>query len=77
MAMLTLSVHYQHLICDKPSKSGNFFVIPIVLLCTLTFGIRVIYFYRPQRSCGKVMFSEACVKNSVHTGGGGVCPSAC
>ena len=23
------------------------------------------YFYRPQRSCGKVMFSQACVKNSV------------
>ena len=25
-------------------------------------------FYRPQRSCGKVMFSEACVNNSVHAG---------
>ena len=25
--------------------------------------------YRPQRSCGKVIFSEACVKNSVHGGG--------
>ena len=23
-------------------------------------------------SCGKVMFSQACVKNSVHRGGGGV-----
>ena len=35
-------------------------------------------FCRPQRSCGKVMFSEACVKNSVHKGaGGGVCPSVC
>ena len=22
--------------------------------------------YRPQRSCGKVIFSEACIKNSVH-----------
>ena len=33
------------------------------------------YNYRPQRSCGKVMFSQACVKNSVH--GGGVCLSAC
>ena len=30
--------------------------------------------YRPQRSCGKVMFSQACVKNSVHKGGG-LCPS--
>ena len=30
------------------------------------------------RSCGKVIFSEACVKNSVHReGGGGVCLSAC
>ena len=34
--------------------------------------------YRPQRSWGKVIFSEACVNNSVHRGGhawllGGVC----
>ena len=29
------------------------------------------YFYRPQRSWGKVIFLEACVKNSVHGGGGG------
>ena len=28
-------------------------------------------------SYGKVMFSQACVKNSVHSGGGGVCPIAC
>ena len=27
-------------------------------------------FYRPQRSWGKVIFSEACVKNSVGGGGG-------
>ena len=27
-------------------------------------------FYHPQRSCGKVMFSQAYVKNSVHGGGG-------
>ena len=27
-------------------------------------------YYRPQRSWGKVKFSEACVKNSVHGGGG-------
>ena len=32
------------------------------------------YYYRPQRSCGKVMFSQACVKNSVHRG---VCILAC
>ena len=30
--------------------------------------------YRPQRSWGKVIFSEVCVKNSVR---GGVCPIAC
>ena len=29
--------------------------------------------YRSQRSCGKVLFSQACVKNSVHRGWGGVC----
>ena len=28
-------------------------------------------YYRPQRSWGKVIFSEACVKNSVHSVGGG------
>ena len=28
-----------------------------------------LYFYRPQRSCGKVMFSQACLKNSVHREG--------
>ena len=32
-------------------------------------------FYRPQRRWGKVIFSQACVKNSVHRGG--VCPIAC
>ena len=31
--------------------------------------------YRPQRSWGMVIFSEACVKNSVHRVG--VCPIAC
>ena len=36
--------------------------------------VSTFYFYRPQRSCGKVMFSQACVKNSVHRG---VCLSAC
>ena len=28
-------------------------------------------FYRPQRSWGKVIYSVACVKNSVHSGDGG------
>ena len=32
------------------------------------------YIYRPQRSWGKVIFSEACVKNSVHRGEGGCAP---
>ena len=27
-------------------------------------------YYRPQRSCGKVIFSQACVKNSVQREGG-------
>ena len=31
--------------------------------------------YRPQQSWGKVIFSVACVKNSVH--GEGVCPISC
>ena len=34
-------------------------------------------FYRPQRSCGKVMFSQVCAKNSVYERGacmaGGMC----
>ena len=33
--------------------------------------------YRPQRSWAKVIFSQACVKNSVHRGGEDVCLSAC
>ena len=54
--------------------------------------IDVFNYYRPQRSWGKVKFSEACVKNSVAKGGcmaggvwvagehvwqGGVCGRAC
>ena len=38
--------------------------------------IILILFYRPQRSWGKVIYSEVCVKNSVHRGdmhGRGVC----
>ena len=30
----------------------------------------LLHLYRPQRSWGKVIFSEACVENSVHRGGG-------
>ena len=33
------------------------------------FCIAYSYVYRSQRSWGKVIFSEACVKNSVHRGG--------
>ena len=47
-------------------------------LCTRRFGATVCCFtsYRPQRRCGMVIFSQACVKNSVHRVGG-VCLSAC
>ena len=34
--------------------------------------IRAQHFYRPQRSCGKVMFSQVCVKNSFHGEGGSI-----
>ena len=33
--------------------------------------------YRPQRSCGKVIFSQTCVKNSVHEGEACVVRGAC
>ena len=33
--------------------------------------------YRPQRSCGKAMFSQPCVKNSVHRGVGWRCLPQC
>ena len=37
-----------------------------------------VYLYRPQRSWAKVIFSQACVKNSVRGGGTeGVCLSTC
>ena len=40
--------------------------------------IYVLYnFYRPQRSWGKVIFSEACVNNSVHRGGVCGCWGGC
>ena len=37
------------------------------------YGFTTFYFYRPQRSCGKVMFSQASV--ILFTGGGCLCPS--
>ena len=36
---------------------------------SLTTILIILNFYHPQRSLGKVIFSEACVKNSVHRGG--------
>ena len=42
-----------------------------MLLWSLSFGTSSktgIIYYRPQRSCGKVIFSQVCVKNSVHRG---------
>ena len=33
-------------------------------------SFKSVTFYRPQRSWGKVIFSEACVNNSVHRGEG-------
>ena len=51
-------------------------------------GLQWTHFYRPQQSCGKVIFSQASVRHSVHRGGslsrrvsvqgglclGGLCP---
>ena len=39
-------------------------------------AVVISYYYRPQRSWGKVIFSEVCVKYSVH-GGGHAWPGAC
>ena len=57
----------------KP-KTFNFFRVPLRLqiYCTISCLISERFSpfcYRPQRSWGKVIFSEACVKNSVHSGG--------
>ena len=47
-----------------------------ILECmSVILGLKV-HFYRPQRSCGQVIFSQACVRNSVHRAGG-VCLSVC
>ena len=35
------------------------------------------FYYRPQRSWAKVIFSQTCVKNSVHTGGVWGCLPQC
>ena len=41
-------------------------------ICDFLLCLFCLNYYRPQRSWGKEIFSEACVKNSVHGGGGGV-----
>ena len=63
--------------------------LPIVVTVTLAIGVmRMAYRkaivkklpivetignYRPQRSCGQVMFLHLSVNHSVHRGGGGLC----
>ena len=65
-----------------PPHTTNPGSVPACCLCNINI-IKLMHFYRPQRSWGKVIFSEACVKNSVHgpTPGGevgwGVCIPAC
>ena len=50
------------LICKFPENELNFnFYLNLL-------GIFNLHFCRPQHSCGKVMFAQACVKNSVHRG---------
>ena len=44
------------------------FILPLTI-CFQKCFLYYLCFYRPQRSWGKVIFSEACVKNSVHGGG--------
>ena len=39
-----------------------------VLMCQVLIASTFGYFYRPQRSCGKVMFSHLSVSHSVHRG---------
>ena len=51
----------------------NHCTLHLQLPCTGTGGILRRFVTVRKRSCGKVMFSQVCVKNSVH-GGGGVHP---
>ena len=55
-----------HRVYVQPRKTG---------MAVASISIRF-YLHRPQRSWSKAIFAEACVKNSVHRGGG-VCPIAC
>ena len=54
--------------------SGGMEIIHTLSMQLYTFLPRM-DLHRPQRSCGKVMFLQVCVKNSVHRGD--IRPSAC
>ena len=38
------------------------------LECQIVISVFQFNYYRPQRSWGKIIFSEACVRNSIHRG---------
>ena len=52
------------------ANNDTFFSFHSICLASRTHDMS--NFYRPQRSWAKVIFSEACVKNSVHRGVGWV-----
>ena len=57
---------------QKKIFKNNFFgdnVVSRFIYTLLMIWINAVCNYRPQRSWGKVIFSEACVKNSVHREG--------
>ena len=59
-------------ICDKNRRPLTARAVSIYYMCSSgcdLWSVKVTS-YRPQRSCGKVIFSQACVKNSVPGGGG-------
>ena len=64
---------------DMCAKQDNWYVLRISetnsIWVVFVFLLFWSYNYHPQRSCRKAMFSQACVKNSVHREG--VCPIAC
>ena len=49
---------------------GKFIWFIVFAISLGNYRVIINAYYRPQRSSGKVMFSQACVKNSVHKGGG-------
>ena len=53
---------------DHPSPSMIYFGSVVTVLSLVKLFV-MINCYRPQRSWAKVIFSQACVKNSVHGGG--------